>query len=253
MGLKISAVIITKDDAERVSKLAEFLLQILDDVVVLVDDRSGSEVLDALSRVTNCRYETYTFNGFGEAKRKAVSLAQHDWVFSMDADEWPDEECVKALESIDLSDPSIYKFKRLNHYCERPILGCGWYPDFVIRVFHRSVANFSEDIVHESVKPNTSSMEVRELEGHILHYSFNGSHELLQKLIQYSCLYAENYKGKPKPVLLILLRAAFAFIKFYLFKKGICFGRDGFIISLMNAAGVFHKHWRASEIARGRS
>jgi glycosyltransferase involved in cell wall biosynthesis len=251
--MDISAVIITRDDAERVSKLAEHLLEIVDDVLVLIDDRSGSEVVDALSQVSGCRYETYTFNGFGEAKRKAVSLAKHDWIFSMDADEWPDAECVQSLENLDLSIPAIYKFKRLNHYCGRPIRGCGWYPDFVIRMFHRDVANFSEDIVHESVNATGSDGLPSELGGHILHYSFDGSHELLQKLIQYSSLYAENYKGDAKPVPLILLRTAFAFVKFYLFKKGILFGRDGFIISLMNAGGVFHKHWRAAEIARNRS
>lgn len=253
MALEISAVIITKDDAERVSKLAEHLLEVVDDVVVLVDDRSGPEVVAALSGVSNCRYETYTFNGFGEAKRKAVSLAKHDWIFSMDADEWPDEECVATLQKLDLAVPSIYKFKRLNHYCGRPIRGCGWHPDFVIRVFHRSVANFSEDIVHESVKPHKAGVSIQELDGHILHYSFHGSHQLLQKLIQYSCLYAENYQGKAKPVPVILSRTVFAFIKFYVFKKGIFYGRDGFIISLMNAGGVFHKHWRAAEIARDRS
>lgn len=253
MRMDISAVIITKDDAERVSRLAEYLLGVLDDVLVLIDDRSGTEVEEALSQVSGCRYEMYTFNGFGEAKRKAVSLAKYDWIFSIDADEWPDADCVNSLEQLDLSIPAIYKFKRLNHYCGRPIKACGWYPDFVIRVFHRDVANFSEHIVHESVKPHEAGSAIGELSGHILHYSFNGSHELLQKLIQYSSLYAENYTGKAKPVPLILLRAIFAFVKFYIFKKGVIYGRDGFIISLMNAGGVFHKHWRAGELASKRS
>ncbi|WP_018969635.1 glycosyltransferase family 2 protein [Rubritalea marina] len=250
--LEVSAVLITRDDGERVATLARHLLGFVAEVVVLIDDRSGREVDAALSQIERCRYERYKFEGFGPAKRKVVGLARYDWIFSIDSDEWPDEECVRSLQSLDVTSPQVYRFKRLNHYCGRPIRGCGWYPDWVVRLFHRSVANFSDDIVHESVKPKTSSMEVRELEGHILHYSFNGSHELLQKLIQYTSLYAENYQGKPKPVLLILLRAKFAFIKFYFFKKGICFGRDGFIISLMNAGGVFHKHWRAAEIARER-
>ena len=250
--LYISAVIITRDDAERVSKLAEHLLGIVNDVLVLIDDRSGADVAEALSQVSGCRYETYSFNGFGEAKRKAVSLAKHDWIFSMDADEWPDEACLESLAQLDLSIPAIYKFKRLNHYCGRPIRGCGWYPDHVIRVFHRSVANFCELKVHESVKPLDGKLAPVELPGHILHYSFEGSHQLLQKLIHYSVIYAENYSGKPKPVGLILLRTLVAFVKFYFLKKGVCYGRDGFIISLMNAGGVFHKHWRAAEVIRAR-
>lgn len=250
--LEISAVLITRDNGERVAKLVRHLLTIVAEVVVLIDDRSELELDGILSEIEGCRYERYRFEGFGAAKRRVVSLARYDWIFSIDSDEWPDEECEKSLQSLDLSSPGIYRFKRLNHYCGRPIRGCGWYPDFVIRVFHRSVAEFSNDIVHESVKPHDSTIEIQGLEGHIKHYSFNGSHELLQKLIQYTCLYAENYQGKPKPVLLILLRAKIAFFKFYFLKKGVCFGRDGFIISLMNAGGVFHKHWRAAEIARGR-
>jgi len=203
--------------------------------------------------VAGCRYEKFHFNGFGEAKQKVVSLAKYEWIFSMDADEWPDDDCEAALRALDLNHPAIYKFKRLNHYCGRPIKGCGWYPDHVIRVFHRSVANFCDAKVHESVKPLDGKLEPVELNGHILHYSFAGSHQLLQKLIHYSSIYAENYTGKPKPVLLILLRTVVAFVKFYFLKKGVCFGRDGFIISLMNAGGVFHKHWRAAELARSRS
>ncbi|MFC4991178.1 glycosyltransferase family 2 protein [Rubritalea tangerina] len=251
-GLEMSAVIITRDDAERVSKLVRHLTTLVQDVVVLVDDRSGPEVSEALEGVDGVRFESFTFEGFGHAKRRVVALARYDWIFSMDADEWPDAECESALAGVDLASPGIYKLRRLNHYCGRPIRGCGWYPDYVIRVFHRGVANFSEDIVHESVKPLDGKLEPKAIGGHILHYSFNGSDQLLQKLIQYTSLYAENYNGKPKSVPVILLRTLVAFIKFYILKKGICFGRDGFIISLMNAGGVFHKHWRAAEIIRER-
>jgi len=250
--IEMSAVIITRDDRERVVALTRKLLVFLSEVVVLVDDRSEAGLLEELRSIRGCVAELHTFVGFGIAKQKVVSLAKNDWIFSLDADEIPNTDCIESLLALDLTKPNIYKIQRLNHYCGRPIKACGWYPDHVVRVFHREVANFSADSVHESVKAFDEKMTVQKLDGQILHYSFSGSHDLLAKLISYSVIYAENYQGKAKPVPLILLRSVFAFGKFYFLKKGILYGRDGFIISLMNAGGVFHKHWRAAEIVKQR-
>jgi len=250
--LEMSAVIITRDDRERVIALVRKLLEFLTEVVVLVDDRSEAGLLEELRSIDGCVAELNTFVGFGVAKQKVVSLAKYDWVFSMDADEIPDTTCIDSLRGIDLAKPEIYKFKRLNHYCDRPIKACGWYPDHVIRVFHKSVANFSDEVVHESVKPFAAGHTIEMLPGDILHYSFYGSHQLLQKVLSYTSMYAENYTGKPKPAILIVLRTMFGFFKSYILRKGILYGRDGFVISVMNAAGVFNKHWRAAECARER-
>lgn len=248
--LEMSAVIITRDDRERVTKLTKKLLEFLAEVVVLVDDRSEDGLLEELRRIEGCRAELNTFGGFGAAKQKVVSLAKYDWVFSLDADEIPDEKCIESVRGVDLSQPDIYKVKRLNHYCDRPIKACGWYPDEVIRIFHKSVANFSDEVVHESVKAFDSSHNIKLLEGDILHYSFYGSHQLMQKVLSYTSMYAENYQGKPKSAFLIVLRTIFGFFKSYILRKGIFYGRDGFVISVMNAAGVFNKHWRAAEKVR---
>lgn len=114
------------------------------------------------------------------------------------------------------------------------------------------MANFSDEIVHESVKAHQPPHEIKMLPGDILHYSFYGSHQLLQKVLSYTSLYAENYTGKPKPAILIVLRTIFGFFKSYILRRGIIYGRDGLVISVMNAAGVFNKHWRASEEARAK-
>lgn len=248
--LPISAVIITKDDAERVIQLTHALLEWLEEVVVLVDDRSEPSLVTTLAAINGCTAQLYTFEGFGVAKQKAVALAKFDWVFSLDSDEMPDVACVEAVKHMDFHEPSVYKVKRLNHYGGRPVRACGWYPDYVIRVFHTSVAGFSDDVVHESVKTFDPSVSVKLLSGDILHYSFDGSHQILEKIVKYTSLYAERYQGKPKGALVIILRALFSFVKCYFLRKGIFYGRDGFIISVMNAFSVFHKHWRAAEKVR---
>jgi len=250
--LEISAVIITRDDKKRVKALIENLLGFLSEVVVLVDDRSEDGLVDELQLIDGCVAVSNTFTGFGAAKQKVVSLAKYDWIFSLDADEIPDEKCINALRLLDSSKPAIYKFKRLNHYCDRPIKACGWYPDHVIRLFHKSVANFSDEVVHESVKARNSSDIIKLLDGEILHYSFYGSHQLLQKVLTYTTMYGDNYTGKAKSAVTIILRTVFGFIKSYILRKGFIYGRDGFVISVMNAAGVFNKHWRAAEQARER-
>lgn len=101
MKCPISVVIITRDDRERVIKLTKLLLVNFSEVVVLVDDRSEVGLVDELGVIDGCIAELNTFEGFGHAKQKVVGLARHDWVFSLDADEIPDETCIESIRDID--------------------------------------------------------------------------------------------------------------------------------------------------------
>ncbi len=251
--LDLSVVIITRDDEHRVTKLVAYLVGIVSEVVVLIDNRDEEGTLSSLMGIKGCVAASFEFEGFGAAKQKAVSMAKHPWILSLDSDEMLDDACLLAIGKVDFTKPAVYRFRRLNHYNDRPIKACGWYPDHVKRLFHRSVAGFSEDVVHESVQFHGVEEEIALLDGNILHYSFYGSHELLSKVLTYTTMYADHYNGKPKSVVVILMRTVFGFIKPYILRRGIFYGRDGFIISLMHAAGVFHKHWRASEKAREKS
>ena len=250
--LEMSAVIITREDRERVTKLTQKLLEFLAEVVVLVDDRSEDGLLEELRAIEGCSAELNTFQGFGHAKQKVVSLAKYDWVFSLDADEIPDETCIKSVLGIDLSTPAVYKMKRLNHYRGRPIKACGWYPDYVIRIFHKCVAGFSDEVVHESVKVKNASTQIQAIDGDIIHYTYESVTEMLNKCVLYTSLYKDKYQGKPKGAVMITLRSSFACFKAYFFKKGILYGRDGFLLSVMAGVSVFFKHWAASEVKRGK-
>ena len=58
--LKISAVIITRDDRKRVKALTEKLLEFLSEVVVLVDDRSEDDLVDELQLIDGCVLDIFT-------------------------------------------------------------------------------------------------------------------------------------------------------------------------------------------------
>ncbi len=44
-----------------------------------------------------------------------------------------------------------YEMPRLSTFCGRPMRHSGWYPDYVLRLFRRGSARFSDDLVHERV------------------------------------------------------------------------------------------------------
>jgi len=52
----------------------------------------------------------------------------------------------------------------------RWIRGGGWYPDYQLRLFHRSHGRWGPRLIHESVKMNEGA-RVETLKGDLLHYT----------------------------------------------------------------------------------
>ncbi|SUA35857.1 beta-1,4-glucosyltransferase [Neisseria zoodegmatis] len=248
-----SAAILVKN-SERY--LQEVLTALTDfDEVLLLDNGSADRTLEIAARFGNVRVCKHEFIGFGPMKNLAASFAKHNWIFSIDSDEVPDAELIESIRNaIEHDDPqTVYTLSRLNHYNGRLIKGCGWYPDILPRLYQRKYIQFSDRKVHESLvlPPKTN---VRSLKGHLKHYSFQNAEGLIQKMQQYSTLYAEEnrYKKDSSPFK-ALWHGAAAFIKNYLLKKGFLYGSDGLIISAANAQGSYYKYVKLYEHNRNMS
>ncbi len=92
------------------------------------------------------------WKGFGPQKNFALSLATGDWVLSVDADERVSAQLAALMRSaITEGLHDAYEMPRLSTFCGRPMRHSGWYPDYVLRLFRRGRARFSDDLVHERV------------------------------------------------------------------------------------------------------
>ena len=99
----ISAVIITLDAAAGIVDTLTSAACCAERLVV--DSGSNDGTLE-LARAAGARVEHQTFLGYGPQKRRAVELATHDWILSLDADEVLDDEAAAAICRLDLSDPA---------------------------------------------------------------------------------------------------------------------------------------------------
>ncbi|MFM8378059.1 MAG: glycosyltransferase, partial [Planctomycetia bacterium] len=106
----ISAVVIARDAAGHIG---ETLASVAFCAERLVLDSGSTDETAAIARAAGARVEHQPFLGYGPQKRRAVDLAAHDWILSLDADETLDAEAAAAVAALDLADPeACFAFRR---------------------------------------------------------------------------------------------------------------------------------------------
>jgi glycosyltransferase involved in cell wall biosynthesis len=77
-----------------------------------------------------------TWRGQGHQKNRAVELAQGPWIFSVDADERVTPALAAEIQAaIAGGELCAFAMRRKNYYRDQWINHCGWWPDWVKRVF----------------------------------------------------------------------------------------------------------------------
>ncbi|HIV48621.1 MAG TPA: glycosyltransferase [Candidatus Helicobacter avicola] len=266
--LPISATILVKNAQDTLQECLDSLQEF--DEIILLDNGSSDDTL-TIAREFNALYgnlviHTSEFIGFGALKNLAVSYARNDWILSIDSDEVLEsttlmrlKELFGTLDSKDLDSKNpktpqtptlppntLYALPRKNLYNGEWIKACGWYPDFVTRVFHKGYTHFNDNIVHESIILPKDARLVR-LDSGLKHYAYDNITHLLHKLQTYSSLWAEQNTHKSSSPLKAIIRGSWSFARNYVFKKGFLYGYKGFVISVCNALGVFFKYMKLYE------
>ncbi len=236
----ISVTVLAKNSAETIRETLE-ALQRFPEVLVL-DTGSTDNTVEIAKAFPNVRVVEEKFQGFGKTHNRASSRAQHDWVLSIDSDEIVSPELVEEILALSLDQACVYSLDRHNYFNGKWIKGCsGWYPDPVVRLYHRKATWFTDDEVHEKVI--AEKMRIVPLRGRLLHTPYRSIESFLHKMQLYSTLFAEQNAGKKRSSLgKALFHAWTAFLRSYIFKRGFLCGKEGFIISLYNAHATYYKY-----------
>ena len=240
----ISVVLITKNAERKLEACLESLSAFPE--VVVYDNGSTDDTIVIAKTFPNVKVFEGEFFGFGKTKKHASTLASHDWIFSLDADEVVSPELAEELLHKPLDEKVCYQVRRDNYYRGKHIKCCGWYPEYIVRLYHRGQTNFSDAPVHETVQ--TKGLKVEKLHAPIKHYSFDSVADFLVKIQSYSEIYAKDMQGK-KHVSIVagLGRGVFAFIKSYFFRKGVFCGFEGFTIAFFHGLGTTVKYLKLYE------
>ena len=240
MKLRLSVVIIVRDAAAYFAACLESA-RFADEIVVL-DSGSTDGTLEIACRYTDRIYSHPDWPGFGVQKNRALDYATGDWVLALDADERITPALQREIAAV-LAHPTadVYAIPRLSSYCGRTLRHSGWWPDYTPRLFRRQAARFSDDLVHERLR--FAGVAAR-LSSPLLHESFRTLDEVLDKLNRYSSAGATQMaaQGRQGGVGAAVGHGLWTFLRTYLFRLGFLDGREGFLLAVSNAEGVYYRY-----------
>ncbi|HTL07590.1 MAG TPA: glycosyltransferase family 2 protein [Chitinophagaceae bacterium] len=238
----LSAIIITYNEERNIARCIDALQPIADEIIVL--DSYSSDNTVAIAKNHGALVKQGFFQDYIQQKNAAIALATHDLVFSVDADELPDETLIQSIISLK-KNPSAnaYSMNRCTNYCGQFIRRGSWYPDRKTRIFNRRIARWAGVNPHErlDLDPGTT---VTHLRGDLLHYSFPTLESHIEKNNRYSSMAAQSMygAGRRSGWFKMLINPAWAFFHGYIIRLGWLDGYRGFSIALNTAHGTFLKY-----------
>lgn len=255
LGRTLSVIVITRNEAHNLHDCLQSVQGLANEVVV-VDSNSTDATRDIALQHGAVVVQPADWPGFGPQKQRALDSATCDWVLSLDADERVTPELaqeilvvlqvdaleMKAAQSASTqSAHAAYQMPRLSWYCGKFIHHSGWQPDHVLRLFPRTQAKFSNDLVHERV---ISELPLKTLRNHLLHYSYLNFSQVLSKTDAYSTASAQQAfaKGKRATVAGALGHGAWAFFRTYVIRAGFLDGAHGLALAISNAEASYYKY-----------
>lgn len=248
--VKISAVIITRNEEKNIGRCLRSLQDVVDDIVVI--DSYSSDQTEKICSNYKATFVQREWEGYSSAKNFGNSIAKYDHILSIDADEALSDElrdsiiCLKNNMTRD-----AYYLNRLTNYCGQWIKHCGWYPDIRIRLWNRNTAEWQGNI-HESLVFN-KKINSGSLKGDLLHYSFHSIADHIQTANKFSELAADeiiNGKFKVNVIYHIILNPLYTFIHKYIFQLGLLDGFYGLVICAISSFSNFLKYSKIKQKSR---
>ena len=241
----LSAIIITKDEAGNIGDCLDSLAFCDERIVVDAASRDGTLMI---AKDKGARVATHGWSGFGAQKNYALSLAQGDWVLSIDADERVSEALAREIRlAVETGKADGYDIPRRSSFCGRMMRGS----DRVLRLFRRDKGRFTDDVVHERV---VCDGPVAGLKEPILHYPVARLGDAIRRIDQYSTLGAEKLAASDRRITVLsgVIHGVGTFLRIYLLKLGFLDGAAGFMLAVANAEGAYYRYMKAWLLRQGR-
>lgn len=245
---KVSVTIIAFNEADNIEDCLKSV-QWADEIIVV--DSGSSDATFEISKKYTDKVFFNKWEGFAKQKSFALSLANNNWVLSLDADERITPELKEEILNSDLSGADGYYIWRKNYFLDKAIKYCGWGSDYQLRLFRKDKTKLTDRLVHEGfiVDGKTSSLKNK-----MIHLTHTDLKKTFSKINDYSTLEAEEkYKRKNINGFTMILYPLIAFIQHYFFRKGFLDGVHGLMVSInhaMTKLQVYMKIWEINKVKR---
>ena len=245
---RLSVAVITLNEAHQLRRCLESTAWA--DELVVVDAESQDKTVQVAREFTD-RVLVRPWAGFAAQKNFALDQCAGEWILSLDADEEaaPElrAEIMTTIAGAQAHDG--YAVRRQNVFLDRWIRHGGLYPDWQVRLFRRGRGRFEERAVHESVSVKGS---LGRLSGHLVHRSYEGVSDFVERANRYSSLAAEQMirEGRRVRAGELVLKPLGRFLSMYLLRRGFLDGRRGLLLASLYAYYVFMRSAKVWEVTR---
>lgn len=247
---KVSVTVITSNEAADIGDALASASWA--DELIVVDSCSTDDTVAIARRYTD-RVVVREWPGYPAQKNYAASLASHDWVLSLDADERVTPALAAEIRRTLQQDPEDKGFliPRVTRHLGRWIRTTDWYPDPQLRLYDRRFARWTGRYVHESL---TVDGHVGRLQEELQHFAYRDIAEHMETIERYTSYAARQMheNGRRARWMQIAGYPPLAFLRNYVLKGGITDGVPGLVISAMNAYYVFLKFAKLWELQSSR-
>ena len=246
--VKISGVIITFNEEDKIARCINSLWKVCDEILIL--DSFSNDNTCEIAKNLNVKVFKHKFDGHIQQKNRAILNASHQIVLSLDADEELSEMLIKSI--LEVKNNWVYdgySMNRLNNYGGQWIRNGAWYPDKKLRLWDKNCGAWGGENPHDKFILNTLKKSAH-LKGDILHYTMNGWDDLKKQTDQFSTIAANAMLLNRKTISWteIIFKSLFRFLKEYLFLRGFLDGKAGLDIARMDAKYVWLKYTKLKKL-----
>ncbi|MFT5765244.1 MAG: glycosyltransferase involved in cell wall biosynthesis [Saprospiraceae bacterium] len=206
-------------------------------------DSNSTDKTRMIAKKLGAKVVETKWRGYAATKNFGNRIALNDWILSIDTDEILSEELIESIKALDLDEQKVYALDRLTNFCGQWIKHSGWYPEWKVRLFHRSHSKWEGKFVHERLV-HRNRVSVQKVKGKLLHYSYKTLEDHRERIENYARLSALEMQseGKQSSFIKLWISPAFRFIKTFFLKMGFLDGKNGWVISVRNASLVHLKY-----------
>ncbi len=232
----LSAVIITRDEADRIEDAIRSVA--FADECVVVDSGSTDDTV-ARARALGARVVVTDWAGHVAQKNRAFAEARGDWVLSIDADERVSAP-LRASILLALEAPAAVGFRlaRRNFWLGHRLEHGLWYPDKRVRLARRASARWEGLDPHDVLVVDGA---VADIAGDLDHHPYRSLAEHLTTIDRYSAI------GSRRGTWLdLLLRPFWHFFVGYILRRGFLDGVPGLMVAAFGSLHTLLKwgRWR---------
>ncbi len=246
----VSAVLITKNEAAFLERCLASLAWA--DEIVVLDSGSEDATCEIAARLGATVYRN-EWLGWPRQRNYAASLAKHDWVFYLEADEIVSPELAQDIRRVlqgPMADGDGYSVNRRGDFLGilLPNESRASKQRSFIRLYNRKYSAFDQNTkVHEQVDfPGQSHA----LSGVFLHWRGYQMDEYVTAFNRYATLEAKVLaeQGKRATAGLIFMRPILRFLWLYVYKQEFRLGTRGLIHAMLKATSEYIRYAKLWEM-----